>query len=900
MKFNTKYIKKRIVLGFMVGLLSLTLTGCGGDLMGFATGELTNMLDNRFSKNVEIVDNLYEVELITETEWKEWKQYIEEQRSKTLKERKVTIPDEEGNLVEQLVRCSDISYDSSSKKVKGTTYRSFSHIKTYSDDNILAGRSTTVLTGGGKSEYDRIKELIDKNNGVNYLMLGNFLNTDHALDVGVGVPGSGDTPNSTIFPLHIIEEGTEFSDGIDFEIRVLKPNLSSADLDKIISITKSEDAIDYGELDRYFENAKDSSGDKVMFSDLIDLNNGDIIKESTFVSESYDENEPGKDLSVKQPVGGKDYYVGSLRFYEFNYEEIKKVLNFMGIDPVNNVNTEKWLIRKKRSTGNNVLYLMEYPVYYVTGFQDLTNSDNSIDKSKVEANINESNLAINLKTKELIYKYNGSSSIITSNGAAYYTLGDSLGLTSEDGLSSFMLNGYTQVNITDGLDVDKDIKVTTGRIILRDYLEATYAPGFATSDTSDLVVLGRKLRLINTMSYEAGTFNKGDNVDARFERETLDDALALLDKIKESEESEDDITTSSSGSGTTPETLEWYKYDRLTLNTPLAGEIQTKLVWDKDMPIAKFVNASGEILQDSPELMITDFASVNQLVTDKILLKLSEKNESITAQNPENRLETSTTDSLPISLTQNYVDTTTSFPGNYIGKDDFNADKQKMQQNASAEDSQIHQQFYAMFVATDFFEKGLFTSWLNSPDEEACLGWWVAYLNANGYLYDLSQGAVEDYLYKNYAYELSQDGGKVILDLKVVEFIQDQMDEQQDEERATWLRTLFRILGVLLIIYSSILMIAWLVDTNADFGFQIVTVMTLGHWIPIKDPDDCPYIDQEKRKYVDFTNVCISSSIMILVGVLLLLVDVFDIVLFLIKLLGGLAQEINKMLTGVI
>lgn len=890
MKFNTKYIKKRIVLGFMVGLLSLTLTGCGESLIQFTQVTLSTELKQRFQENRIIIENLNQVGLISDNEKKTWLDHIDEVEKDT--------------FVESDTGIVDLEIDGGGN-VTGNSYRAFSHLQTYSKSYF--NNSEGVFP---KEYEDILKEQNPEDtSSLRWYAFGNFLASESAFNQSgnADVTSEYNTADSekssydTEYSYISIMRDKKALGGeknlvldLDFSIKVLKPD---ADIDKVMEITSNTSNINYTLLDEQFQTVKDDDGNEITLSDLGAFNLDNLIGPSEFKGTSV-ENRPGWDLPIYQTIFGQNLYVGSIKFYEFNKDTIDEIYKFIGIDHNSNIDTDKWIIRKKGTGGQNTIYLMEYPVYYVSGFQDLTNSDGSIDKSKIEAHVIESDLSINLMTGNLIYVKENKASVITSKGDPYLTLGNTLDIKSEDGLSSFILNGYTKIDITEGLSGVNKVEATTGRIILRDYLEATYAPGFETSDTSDLVVLGRKLRLINVMSYEAGVFYNDDNITVRDTRETLIDAIEIKNNLSNSDGS-NGITSFSSGSGSAPSSLKWYSTDKLTLNIPLAGEIQTKLVWDKDMPIAKFVNASGEILQDSPELMITDFASVNQLVTDKILLKLSEKNESITAQNPENRLETSTTDSLPISLTQNYIDTTTPFPGNYIGKDDNEADEQKMQQNASAEDSQIHQQFYAMFVATDFFEKGLFTSWLNSPDEEACLGWWVNYLNTNGYLYGLEQGEVEDYLYKNYAYDLSQEG-VVILDLKVVEFIQDQMDEQQDEERATWLRTLFRILGVLLIIYSSILMIAWLVDTNADFGFQIVTVMTLGHWIPIKDPDDCPYIDQEKRKYVDFTNVCISSSIMILVGILLLLVDVFDIVLFLIKLLGGLAQEINKMLTGVI
>lgn len=907
MKFNINHIKKRIILGFTVCLLSLSLTGCGGELKDFANVELSVRLNERFLKNAEILNTLHSTGLISQSERDTWVAHIDKVKKETFKD---LTSKNNSDSEEVSGGVLDLVVDKRTGDIKGNAYRAFSKVHTYGIDNFKNSE------GVFPEEYKTIlKEQTNTTNDLTYYAFGNFLASKHGFgisDAGANQTeecyntyDSGKSSADKEYSYISIMDNNKDSDGLtldlDFKIKVLRPD---ADIDRVMEILQDPNNINYTELDEEFRVVTDGNGNDITLASLGIFDPEDLIGISEDNNNHSKENKPGLDLLISQEIFGQILPVGTIKFYEFNQDAIDKINNFIGIDGRNNVNNERWLIRKKGLTGSNELYLMEYPVYYVSGFQDYETENGDIDKTRVEAQIGKSDLLVNLKTSQILYKAKGNTSIMTTNGTPYITLGNSVNQTSAEGLSSFILSGLCEVNVAEGInnvsDGAKNIKATTGRIVLRDYLEVTYAPDFDISDAEGLVVLGRKIRLINMTSVTSGDFDGRPGVNVRYNISTIEDAKKLKSQETGSKNTEG-TATSGTGEALGNKNLKWCPSNKsiLSMDIPLSTLQQTKMVFDKTKPAAAFVNAAGEIVENTPNIMVTDFASLTHLRNDGVIVRLASVEESVTALNPDNKNEKATVDSLPTALTQNLVDFSTKFPGTMLGSADNTRDLQIMERTAGAEDTQMHQYFYTAFLATDMFETGLYSSWLNNPDETASLGWWIGYLNSNGYVYNLSKAAVEEFLTKNYAYELSQHG-IVILDTRVVAFIQQQIDNETERETDIFIQTVFVTLGWLLIVYGLVLWIAWQVDTNLDVGLQLVNKMTLGSWIPIKDMEDCPYMDQERRRYVDFKRVTISCVILVFTGILLNILNIYSIVLLLIRTLGVFAQFVSENMSGLL
>lgn len=149
----------------------------------------------------------------------------------------------------------------------------------------------------------------------------------------------------------------------------------------------------------------------------------------------------------------------------------------------------------------------------------------------------------------------------------------------------------------------------------------------------------------------------------------------------------------------------------------------------------------------------------------------------------------------------------------------------------------------------------------------------------------------------NYTFELNQQG-IIILDLETIAKIQEEYNEIDDTNYVKNIRTIFVIIGWLLIALSVITIAAWAVDVNIDIGLNILEKITFGHWVAIKYDDELPPVDYSGKSYITFKSVIIRAIIMILIGIVLITVPVTNIAVKLIELFGGIADLLSKLFTG--
>jgi len=202
--------------------------------------------------------------------------------------------------------------------------------------------------------------------------------------------------------------------------------------------------------------------------------------------------------------------------------------------------------------------------------------------------------------------------------------------------------------------------------------------------------------------------------------------------------------------------------------------------------------------------------------------------------------------------------------------------------------------FYVMAVKKSMFETGLFSGWIYNSDESSnSLPWWSKWLYDHGYQYKIDKTILEEYLMGNYSFELGNQG-ILVLDLETIAKIQEQYNKQDTIDRNRNIRSIFMLFGAILIGYSVIMLLAWVLDTNVDLGFNILEKMTLGHLIAVTDESEVPVYDMEDRKYIGFGNLVIQSCIVAVIGIVLILVDFYEIAYWLIKIFGGIAQFVLK------
>lgn len=885
-----KIISSKKYLILLAMMITMLLVGCGEDhpVSVFINTTLPKILSERVKYNQEVLTSLKTAGMISNDTFEKHNKYLTEQKNVYLEnassENAAIKADADEKFAKAICRYRRLSdANVKSLKVGEKTYKG-KELNTYLNNNAL----TNIAIDNNKSsnkDISRISKYFTYNKTT-------FCNYEHEMYI-----------NAKSNPITLVKKDNNLI--VDYEIYVLKADVSSTGNNKTISEAMStiKDSITVDNttnshkvkgdkvdsLLKYFEPAKytedtvvfkgtDSEktvkkGDKVLMNHLV--NSSTLTGLSKYRKDTEDSsNKPGIDLRFSQKLGNKNIILGDVKFREFYQDEVDKLNTLVGIDKETNKSTVKWATYTK--DGKKYAFLLEYPVYYIKGLQDKANNSNIS-----EAIIDKSDMGVNLRTGKMVrYEYNTDAkgnktsiakfSVISNYGedvgsdTAYLIL-DGKGTSNDESRSAFFLSGVGKhdigINFTDGAKIS--LPVTTGRIILRDYLESTYAPeADLNNQGSGLVVFGRKLRFVNIkaekIKYKTDVTESGD---IRYR----------------------DGTTSSG--------------DKSEAYT--SGIAQTRIYFNKDTDCAKFVDKDGLELINAKGLRVEDLCDCVDITTTKDSEDNTISRKVVTptaygvaadsgeATDPEK----GDVNSLPWESTGDFVRTSLKFPGPQIGTTDNGIDIQNI-----GTKEKIHQVFYTITTNSDMFETKLFDSWINSANESASLGWWHDWLSKNEYKYSLSSVDIENFLNENYAYEMSQSG-IIILDLEVVAKIQEQMNQESEAESARMFRTIFLIIGWVLVLYAVILILAWLLDTNLDLGIGLVEKLTFGHWVPVKYIEDIPNSDAEARQYVTLGAISIRCLIIAAVGILLILIDVLDILLFLLGTLGIFADKVSQLIT---
>ena len=978
----TRVINKISTL-LLMGVMTLTLTGCGAELKSFVQTDLGAELDGRFTENQGVLDGLYSAGLISEDVYTQTSEHIKAQRN-------AYLTTDSNGAIQADIQIDSKGYFQSGPIVSSVSeYRALDNtvISTYKDDN---GAEKQVTKQDQLNEYI-ISSYLTSTYAWN--MQGNSSFKWNTWQYKTNKSGKKD-----VNPIIVVDKDKlTFTDNIDCDIYTLRPDVTSADgtagIDGVIEmiqkyIDDDGNVTDYTKLNNYFSlatytndvtdtttgNIIHSKGSRITMRDLLNIDS--LVVESREYdgadipadSKGDTKNRPGYDMLVKQ----LDEPVLKIKFEEFDKDAVDRFKAAMGIDSVTNESTQKWVYYKK--DGVNRAYLIEYPVYYIKGLQTVYEGNNEYS----EAVLDKSDLAVNLKTGRMMnYKYDSDGNIESSclisnaNNDPYLTMKGAINANA-DSQSAFFVSGVGEARLTNDFSqgTNTDILITTGRIILRDYLEATYAPGFQTSDNEDLVVFGRKIRFTNikttTTAYSSdrqnsmtiqGTVSSSatgvmsnvvqgsskpinvksnyimpntNKISSTISSSTSSGLNSLLEPpqdyiknngymsveemIKNMNAGGNSTTYIKGGEATlTPKkksSIESNRQISLYSNIPtgsgqasgnMSALNQTIIRFDKNEYCAVFVDKEGVQIPETPKLNVDDFCDVNEIVglgtsAEPTIVRPTAKGEADQTSGAAKNTDSKSTDALPYLATDSLVTISTRFPGTIVGTSDYTRDTQNLASSTSA--NTTHQVFYAVATKADLFQTALFSSWVNSESETASLKWWDGWLSDNSYLYNLDSTTLDDYLYNNFSYELSQSG-IVILDLDTISKIQNEYDDDSKKGTNRYIRTFARVLGWGLICYAIILVMCWLIDTNIDFGYDLTNKLTLGKWIPVKYSEDIPTKDLENRKYITFSGLIAKSIVFIAVGILLVTTDVFSIVLFFIKTLGSFASGIIKMITGI-
>lgn len=205
---------------------------------------------------------------------------------------------------------------------------------------------------------------------------------------------------------------------------------------------------------------------------------------------------------------------------------------------------------------------------------------------------------------------------------------------------------------------------------------------------------------------------------------------------------------------------------------------------------------------------------------------------------------------------------------------------------------------YGLFVDKDPFTNGMYESWIEGTDTDfGNLEWWQRWLQGASYKYTIDANKIRSFLIDNYSYEMRKQG-YIILDTDVISKIQQGYNADSKGARVTWIRTLFVIIGFIIMTYSGLIVGAWAFDSNIMSGPRFMPLLTFNKWEAISGNDELPQINSEEKQYMTFGATIRKCILMIIVGYLLTITDIVEIVVLLIDIFGDISNVITKMLFG--
>ena len=895
---------ERIKVIAVVGLVAITLYGCGVSLKAFVTNGLRVAFTEREAANIQIIKDLQSAGFITEQEsvmytdavrdaFKDFtslKEGTGDTLVRDVADGSVTV-DVKATCIQQLQHASSHVWTYDNKYIQeaypGTTDEDadivFLGNFLYKDDLDINGSATKMEWAVHHDNGTGTDVTVDFT-GVPFSSIDptTATSTPTGTDVTVdftGVPfssgteikpslqskafserylgysfkpaGSGNHSNVEQRAIAIFndKEAADINSKFDFEIYVLKPlstNTSNTStelyLDGIVEMVASSiddkgDIINYEKLNNYFMPAIDENGNPVK---LIDMNvEANKIVRATSNNSDPSKNQCGRDMVICQV--SNDFPQISVVLKEFSKQGFDNLVDVVGD------NNRRYLLGKAGTAGANRAYLVEYPVYFIKTIKDT-------DDTYAEATVAISDMGVNIKTQEII-KYDSAwdgglrGSTIKGQPVSmvdnYYSLKGAES-DAEAAKASFVVTGVGKVKIHDG---DKD-GVEAGRIICRDYLEGTYLPG-AVNDT--VAVLGRKFRIENMCS----------NLSYYSSETRLSGAKKL-------------------------ETLDKYELNHI--------------YFKKSNVFARYYDIEGNMIPNSPEIHISDLAdfyAINTYNPDNAsnlyIRPAGEKEAHGTVYDPKANA-TNTQDKTDNELLKGIktvrkiqgekIEAAVTFPGKIIDMEDC--------YNNMNNDMPF---YFVMCVATDMYQNALYSNWIASSASTSSLKWWDDYLAGKNFIYDIDKNAVLAAITGVYQYEVD-DKGNIIINLDDIGKLNDKFDEQAQADLSDNARTIFIILGYLMIGLSVIFIVLWTMDTSTDLGLGLLEKATFGHWVAVKHDEDVPMVDTEGRAYLTFGRLLMRCSIIAAVGIVFIVAPIFQIILALIKAVGGIAREFSNILNG--
>lgn len=313
-------------------------------------------------------------------------------------------------------------------------------------------------------------------------------------------------------------------------------------------------------------------------------------------------------------------------------------------------------------------------------------------------------------------------------------------------------------------------------------------------------------------------------------------------------------------------------------------------------------NFSNEYLVDTESYNYVNnlaFNNSNNKDIDGSIVYINDTSDNSSSESESNSNNDESDDGLRGSLSKidtlesvavNEIKTTIGFPSLDIATADFSV---KTQDNDT--DRPI---MYVMLVKANMFDTSLFSGWIQqTSNTENSLVWWNTWLARHDFVYSINENSLVNFLKVNFSTELLEND-IIILNLETLSKIQQEYSDEDKQNIAEWLRTLFIVVGYALIAYGTILLLCWALDVNLDLGFNVLKKASFNKWVAVRYDDEASGMVKSDTKYVTFGKLLVSVFWIFLLGILLISVDIMQLIISIINLFGSVASYITDFISG--
>lgn len=196
-------------------------------------------------------------------------------------------------------------------------------------------------------------------------------------------------------------------------------------------------------------------------------------------------------------------------------------------------------------------------------------------------------------------------------------------------------------------------------------------------------------------------------------------------------------------------------------------------------------------------------------------------------------------------------------------------------------------------IKTDknLFETKMYTDWIGGEDVNNSLAWWDTWLTDNGFSYQVDNNHMSNFFVGNFGYADIEEG-TIYFDMETLRRLQEDIENRQDQNYATFINTLFIGIGTFMMFYGLLLIVAWVFDVNILFGPKLLGLLTLGRWVAVSSKEEADDISSSVH-FVTLKNVVGSALVVACIGVFLVTFNVLELLRVFIGIVSSIATTLE-------